>query len=78
MFHQIRILCNNERLWFQDEAIEAVKAGRAWGVLSISSNFSSALLDRMFNPLESDQRVRNQSKIMVSSSVFCLKKLAWR
>jgi hypothetical protein len=50
----------------RDEALDAVKEGRAWGLLSISSNFSSALLDRMFNPLEADQRVRNQSKIMVS------------
>lgn len=52
----------------KEEALQAVKDGKAWGLLHMSSNFSNALLDRMFNPLDADARVRNQSKIMVKRS----------
>ena len=51
-----------------DEATDAVLNGDAWGVLSLSSNFSAALLERMFNALEADSNTRNQSKINVNTS----------
>ena len=50
-----------------EEAKEAVLKGEAWGVISMTSNFSSALLERMFNALETDAITRNQSKISVST-----------
>ena len=50
-----------------EEAVAAVKNGEAWGVVSMTSNFSAALLERMFNALEADADTRNQSKISVSN-----------
>jgi hypothetical protein len=49
-----------------EEARNAVLDGDAWGVVSMTSNFSSALLERMFNMMEADAATRNQSKINVS------------
>ena len=52
-----------------EEAREAVFKGEAWGVISMTSNFSAALLERMFNALETDANTRNQSKISVSKMI---------
>jgi hypothetical protein len=53
-----------------EEARKAVLEGKAWGLLSMQSNFSEALLERMFNALETDQNTRNQSKINVREHIL--------
>ena len=49
-----------------DDARAAVVNGDAWGLVSMTSNFSAAMLERMFNMLEADANTRNLSKINVS------------
>ena len=54
-----------DRFEFEEEALEAVQKGRAWGALHFSHNYSETLRERMDNARYVSEHVLDQSSIMV-------------
>jgi hypothetical protein len=54
-----------DRFEFEEEALEAVQKGRAWGALYFSSNYSNSLKERLENARYSSELTVNDSNVMV-------------
>lgn len=59
------LFVKQDRFEFEDEAVEAVRKGRAWGALHFSSDYSLNLKERMENARSASDLVVNQSSVMV-------------
>lgn len=54
-----------DRFEFEEEALEAVQKGRAWGALYFSSNYSHSLKERLEDARYASELVVNESNVMV-------------
>jgi hypothetical protein len=58
-------LTNQDRFEFEEEALEAVQRGRAWGALYFSPNYSRSLEERLRDPRFASELTVNESNVLV-------------
>lgn len=58
-------MTNQDRFEFEEEALEAVQRGRAWGALYFSPNYSRSLEERLRDPRYASELTVNESNVLV-------------
>jgi hypothetical protein len=61
----VSLFVKQDRFEFEEEAVEAVQRGRAWGALHFSSNYSESLKERIEDARFASELVIDQSSVMV-------------
>jgi huntingtin len=59
------LFVKQDRFEFEDEAVEAVQKGRAWGALYFSPNYSHSLRERIEDARSASELTVDQSNVMV-------------
>jgi huntingtin len=54
-----------DRYEFEEEAVEAVQKGRAWGALHFSKNYSESLWERIEDARHASELVIDESNVVV-------------
>lgn len=59
------VTCRQEYYQYPEQAIDAVKQGRAWGTLYFTENFTDSLIARLNLGQAADDETLDQSEIRV-------------